>query len=527
MNREHIRSIYARWRRSLLTGEGGQALPIALAALALGTLVVAPFLSHASTTLIGSGAYGSLINENYAADAGVEHAIWSLTDTSLASQLTNPGDSCSYPLSYQVNSFTPGINITRLPPEGGGGGSEGAITDTVLDTLVFSSYGATPSIVPVYGNIYAIAYRGPSNDGFVSTVNIAADGSIGNSVIDTLEFDTSDGYEPCIIHISGDCYAIAYRGSGNDGFLRTVNIATDGMIANSVTDTYEFDTANGYEPYITPISGNVYAITYRGTASGSSGYLITLTIATNGAITKSAIDTLTFSTTAYTPSTIPVSGNIYAITYCGPSNDGFVSTVNIAADGSIGNSVIDTLEFDTSDGYEPCIIHISGDYYAIAYRGSSNDGFLVTVNIASDGMIANSITDTYEYDTSDGYEPGISPVLGDVYAISYCGTSNRGYLITLTIDDSGAITKSAIDTLIFDNNTGYEPVILYISGNIYAIAYRGFNNNGYLTAVEIVTATDAFYLIQSTAGSSIITAKARISSDSTVKVLSWQLSKVP
>src|SRR4030042_5834532 len=104
------------------------------------------------------------------------------------------------------------------------------------------------ALLPISGNIYAIAYRGTSNDGFVRTVHIATDGSIGKSVIDTLEFDTSDGYEPRIIHVSGDYYAIAYRGSGNDGFLRTVNIASDGMIANSVTDTYEFDTSNCYEP---------------------------------------------------------------------------------------------------------------------------------------------------------------------------------------------------------------------------------------------------------------------------------------
>jgi hypothetical protein len=55
--------------------------------------------------------------------------------------------------------------------------------------------------------------------------------------------------------------------------------------------------------------------------------------------------------------------------------------VEIATDGQITNTVIDTLEFDTSDGFEPDIIHVSGDFYAIAYRGINNDGFLKTVEI--------------------------------------------------------------------------------------------------------------------------------------------------
>ncbi|MBW2602189.1 MAG: hypothetical protein JRD47_09775, partial [Deltaproteobacteria bacterium] len=45
------------------------------------------------------------------------------------------------------------------------------------------------------------------------------------------------------------------------------------------------------------------------------------------------------------------------------------------------NTVIDTLEFDTSSGYEPDIIHVDGNVYAIAYRGPSDDGYLKTVEI--------------------------------------------------------------------------------------------------------------------------------------------------
>jgi hypothetical protein len=61
-----------------MKSEKGQAFPLALFALAIGSLVIAPFLGHVSSGLIGSRIYAQEINEQYSADAGVEHAIWQI-----------------------------------------------------------------------------------------------------------------------------------------------------------------------------------------------------------------------------------------------------------------------------------------------------------------------------------------------------------------------------------------------------------------------------------------------------------------
>ena len=204
-------------------------------------------------------------------------------------------------------------------------------------------------------------------------------------MIDTLEFDTSQGREPNIISISGDVYAIAYRGSGDDGFLKTVTIATDGQITDTVIDTLEFDTSQGRQPNIISISGDVYAIAHRGV--DDDGFLRTVTIATDGQITGTVIDTLEFDTSqGREPNIIPVAGDVYAIAYRGSGDDGFLKTITIATDGQITDTVIDTLEFDTSQGETPNIIPIS-DLYAIAYSGSGDDGFLKTVEITASGQI--------------------------------------------------------------------------------------------------------------------------------------------
>jgi len=46
-------------------------------------------------------------------------------------------------------------------------------------------------------------------------------------------------------------YAIAYSGDGHDGFLKTVEISTNGIITNTVIDTLEFDATKGKTAHFT------------------------------------------------------------------------------------------------------------------------------------------------------------------------------------------------------------------------------------------------------------------------------------
>ena len=159
-------------------------------------------------------------------------------------------------------------------------------------------------------------------------------------------------------------------------------------------------------------------------------------------------------------------GMTYAIAYTnytGSAYVGFLKTVHIATDGQITDTVIDTLEFDSSNGQYPNIINISGNIHAIAYTGDPDDGFLKTVEIATDGQITDTIIDTLEFDGSAGLTPNIIHVSGDVYAIAYSGTGNNGLLKTVEIATNGQITDTIIDTLEFDTNNGTYPNIIFVS----------------------------------------------------------------
>lgn len=78
----------ARWL--LLAGrEGGQALPLALVALAVGAVLVTPFLTIVSVNVLASRQTDEAIADRYSADAGMEWGLWRLkNDPALTTSAT-------------------------------------------------------------------------------------------------------------------------------------------------------------------------------------------------------------------------------------------------------------------------------------------------------------------------------------------------------------------------------------------------------------------------------------------------------
>jgi hypothetical protein len=254
--------------------------------------------------------------------------------------------------------------------------------ENILNVTSFdTSLGYEPELIHVSGDIYAIAYRGPVNDGFVKTIRIESTGDITDTIIDELEFDTFDCYEPNIIHVKYDIYAIAYYRNDSDGFVKTIEIASNGNIIDTTIDELEFDTIEAYEPNIIHISDDIYAIAYI-IKTNLQGDILTIEIASDGQITDTIIDKLLFeSTKCYEPDIIHVIGDIYAIAYRGsPSHVGFVKLIDIWTNGQIVDSVIDEFMFDEHISYEPDMIHISGGLFAVVFRASpAHDGYITTI----------------------------------------------------------------------------------------------------------------------------------------------------
>ncbi len=362
--------------------------------------------------------------------------------------------------------------------------SNGSIDDNVTSSYEFNqTVTYEPNIIALSDNYYAIVYRGVDNDGYLQTVNIASDGTI-LGMVEELEYDISSGYEPILKHVSGDIYAIIYSGSGNDGWIKTIEITSTNGDIKEVQDSFEFEEYTCRYPSVLHVSGDVYAISYY--HSYEQGKLVTLKIRSDGEVSK----WLEYSAYANEQTMICVSetNGIYAIAYRGNTSgedDGYLKTIQVYDDeGFLNKTVIDTLEFDTSYCFEPKLFHISGDIFAIAYRGTDDDGYITTVEIVSDGSITDAIVDTYEFDSSACFYPDMLYVSGITYAIAYRGSGNDPYVTTINITNSGTITKSVVSSSNFDTE-GYWVRILHIDDDVYAITYSGPGNDGWLRTIQI------------------------------------------
>ena len=123
IGRSIFQSALAGYRRHLLRvrlsllAEHGKSLPAALITLAVGSLLLTPFLSFVSARSLGTRSAETTIAAQYATDAGIEYGIWSLlNDSSFRSQVDN-NLGISQPLSFPgaINGYSPTISVTGLP----------------------------------------------------------------------------------------------------------------------------------------------------------------------------------------------------------------------------------------------------------------------------------------------------------------------------------------------------------------------------------------------------------------------------
>lgn len=366
----------------------------------------------------------------------------------------------------------------------------GDISGTIAQ-LDFDEYGGLlPKIIHVSGTTYAIAYQGYGNDGYLKTVTINDDGTIGG-VIQSLEFDTTNGRQPWIIHIADNVYAIAYVGPGGNGSIKTFTIDADGTIGSVGSDV--FDAGTGLiEPMIVHISGTTYAIVYGGV--DNDGWLKTITIADDGTI-GAILDFLEFDTTHGTYGhLLHISGTIWVIAYTGTAinGPGRIKTLSIANDGTIG-AILDTYDYETNQTGPPFIFHIAGTKYGVAYGGPGFDGWLKTFAIADNGTITKSIIDFLEFDTSYGMNCWVVEIGDNVWAISYDGPDGNGWLKTIKVNDDGTIAGQ-VAYFEFDTSQGAYSSMINISTNVYAIAYWGPGSDGWLKTIGLTELADRIYV---------------------------------
>ena len=146
--------------------ESGQgALAIVLLLLMLGAVILTPLLVFMSTGVKAGQVYESKLQEFYAADAGVEDAIWNIT----YANLTTPAN---YTLADEVNNRT--TNVT-VEPVSGGGYSGYKIISTAT-----SNSGGNTTIECCYG---ALNYSSLLDNAITSNGTICVKGVVNGTTV--------------------------------------------------------------------------------------------------------------------------------------------------------------------------------------------------------------------------------------------------------------------------------------------------------------------------------------------------------
>lgn len=99
-------------RTNPIQDESGRTLVIALAALAIGVLLVSAFLAYVAASQRAAQAARQEIADHYAADAGIEYGLWQLQYGGLTNTLTitDPVETLTLTLNGRIVTIT----VTRV-----------------------------------------------------------------------------------------------------------------------------------------------------------------------------------------------------------------------------------------------------------------------------------------------------------------------------------------------------------------------------------------------------------------------------
>ena len=195
-------------------------------------------------------------------------------------------DSDTYALAYSgvdddgfISTFTissDGATITEVD-------SLELETDTIGHPI--NKNGAN-SLVKVDSDTFALAYTGADEDGFISTFTIDSDGNITEVITQSegnnFEYDASNGCPNSLVKVDSDAVLLAYTVVLGDGFISTFTISSDGTTITQV-ESLEHDTSSNADNSLVHVDSDIFALAYNG--AGQDGFISTFSIDSDGDIT--------------------------------------------------------------------------------------------------------------------------------------------------------------------------------------------------------------------------------------------------
>ena len=299
-----------------------------------------------------------------------------------------------------------------------------------------TSKGWNNSLVKVDSDTVALAYTDVWGDGIIKTFTISSDGTTITQV-ESLEHDTSSNADNSLVHVDSDIFALAYNGAGQDGFISTFSIDSDGDITaiktQSEGNNFEYDDRYGYHNSLVKVDSDTVLLAYMYSWEGMPyGKFSSFTIDSDGNITE-VINSSTFEIRSIKYiSVLQVDSDTYAVAWTNYQGFGKLTTMTINPDGTYPSQSRPLLIFDNYNSFNS-LVKVDSDTIALASAGAGDDGLISTFGIGGDttaptvtitsstGSSGDTVSDTTLSFTATFSEFTSNFVVGD---ITVTGTAN-------------------------------------------------------------------------------------------------------
>lgn len=352
-------------------------------------------------------------------------------------------------------------------------------------------FGFTPYIIPLQEEYYIVISEDRAKGGVISTVEITVDGNV--TYLHHYYFGTSTSQKnlrPMMIQCSDNIVLVAYIDAQLSIHLKTFHISTNFTITPTgfelIYNDYKSSNNIPNRPSLVKVTGNLYAIAYWAyvnNAQPQAGFLKTLRVAPDGTITDTGTMVQYDPVIGFEPCLIHMDNDVYALAYRGLLNRGVLKTFIISPTGAVAYTG-QTVQFETGEGYEPNLMKISDTVCAVIYRhkidNNNNYGHAKTFNISADGSILATGKNAVFEQTVGCFDPSITHFSDDLYIITYAtgnGGTTQGYYITIRLPENGSVFNVADSKKQYDPTRCYNPIILHCSEHLFAIVYEGFGDH--------------------------------------------------
>jgi len=191
----------------------------------------------------------------------------------------------------------------------------------------------------------------------------------------------SDSTSNMLFLIDSNSFGCAFtQGAGNSvGVVSTFNVSGAGVMTASDTWTFVSPVAgiSGINPFVSHVNGTIYSIAYYDAAGPTKNYLKTFRISVIGVITKSFLNSNSFSTSsaASYPSSLVYNGSVnhtILLSY-GEASGCIVKAFNVSSSGTI--FYVSNYGYWSSNQNKRAVIIRNPLFYVISYVSVTAPGF--------------------------------------------------------------------------------------------------------------------------------------------------------